>query len=453
MAKAQYANPSLWWRLSWQLSLVFVAVVAAVIVGLCVYGAMILSPNVGTEDKLTAVLDEALGREADGRLVIIDSPRLRSLKAEAERLWFIVADQDGRTVSYGAIPEAYRGLADYIRLIKEGDIRGARETEESASIDAIETRLGAFRVMYGGNPSRSSTFLTMLIETYPIYIPLLAVALPAVFLAVPRIVGRALRGISDVAREAAEIEPLRQGARLPVNGIPREVSPLVTAFNGALERLETEFRKRQRFLIDAAHELRTPIAIMQTRIDGMPDGRERQRLLDDVARLAEAAEQLLDFERNDQAADLDEIVDLVDIARTVVADLAPLAITAGYQICFQSKVESLERRGSPSALPRAVSNLVRNAIDHGGNSGMITVSVSASGAGRISVADEGPGIPAEHRQLVFEPFYRVTPKSRGAGLGLSLVKQVAANHGGGVSIESSAAGTRVTIELASVRPA
>ncbi|MBX5185987.1 HAMP domain-containing histidine kinase [Rhizobium sp. NZLR5] len=450
MAKVQYANPSLWWRLSWQLSIVFVAVVAAVIVGLCVYGAMILSPNVAMEYRLTAALDEALIRDTQGKLVIVDSPRLSAFKAESDRLWFVVAAPDGQTVSYGAVPEAYQVLGPYVHLIKEADIRGAAFTGESASIDSVETGIGPFRVMYGGNPSRSATFLTMLTETYPIYVPLLAVALPAVFFAVPRIVGRALRGISDVARAAAAIEPRRQGARLPVSGIPREVSPLVTAFNSTLERLENEFRKRQRFLIDAAHELRTPIAIMQTRIDGMPDGRERQRLLDDVARLAEAAEQLLDFERNDQAADLDETVDLVGIGRTVVADLAPLAIAGGYQICFQSEVESLERRGSPSALPRAVSNLVRNAIDHGGNGGMITVAVSrsASGGGRISVADEGPGIPAEHRELVFEPFYRVTPRSKGAGLGLSLVKQVAANHGGAVSIESSAAGTRVMIELA-----
>ncbi|WP_184467392.1 sensor histidine kinase [Rhizobium esperanzae] len=449
MAVTGNVNPSLRWRLSWQLSLVFVAVVAAVIVGLCVYGAMILSPNVGTKDRLIAALGEALNRDAQGRLVIADSRRLSAFKAESERLWFVAATPDGQTVSYGAVPEAYQALGPYVHLIKEADIRGAASTGESATIDSAEARIGPFRVMYGGNPSRSATFLTMLAETYPIYVPLLAIALPAVFFTVPRIVGRGLAGISDVAREAAAIEPLRQGARLPVSGIPREVSPLVTAFNDTLERLENEFRKRQRFLIDAAHELRTPIAIMQTRIDGMPDGHERQRLLGDVARLAEAAEQLLDFERNDQAADLDETVDLVGIARSVVADLAPLAIAGGYQICFQSETESLERRGSASALPRAISNLVRNAIDHGGNRGMITVSVSrsASGGGRISVADEGPGIPAEHRELVFEPFYRVTPRSKGAGLGLSLVKQVAANHGGEVGIESSAAGTRVTIEL------
>ncbi|MBB5576053.1 sensor histidine kinase [Rhizobium paranaense] len=445
MREAKSLNPSLWWKLSWQLSLVIVAVVGVVIVGLCAYGATILSPNEWMEDRLIAAVEEALTQDSGGKLAIADKPRLRSLEAENEGPWFLVSTLDGKTASYGTVPAPYADLANYVRLIKRADIQGSPDTSEIASIDVVETAFGEARVMYGGNPSRSSTFLVMLTKTYPIYAPLLVIALPAVFFTVPRIVRRALTGVSDVARKASEIEPRRHGARLPADGIPKEVAPLVVAFNGTLERLESESRKRQRFLIDAAHELRTPIAIMQTRIDGMPEGLERKRLSDSVARLADTAEQLLDFERNDQAADLNETVDLVEIARMVVADLAPVAIAAGYQISFQSDVESLERKGSPSALPRAISNLVRNAIDHGGNTGMITVSVSADG--QINVADEGPGIPPEHQELVFEPFYRVTPKSKGAGLGLSLVKQVAANHGGEVSIKSGPTGTRVALQL------
>lgn len=445
MREANRSNPSLWWRLSWQLSLVFVAVVATVIIGLCVYATSILSPNEGIQDKLTAALEEALTRDSQGRLVIADSPRLRAFKAENDGLWFLVAAPNGETASYGVIPAPYADLARYVHLIKGADIREAPGTTEIASIDRVHTAQGEYRVMYGGSSSRSSAFLAILAKTYLIYTLLLAVALPAVFFTVPRIVGRALAGVNDIARKASEIEPRRHGARLPVDGIPKEVAPLVIAFNGTLERLENEFQKRQRFLIDAAHELRTPIAIMQTRIDGMPEGQDRRRLLNDVARLAEMAEQLLDFERNGQATDLHETVDLVEIARTAVADLAPLAIAAGYQISFENDVESLERRGSPSALPRAISNLVRNAIDHGGNSGMITISVSADG--EINVADEGPGIPAEHRELVFESFYRVTPRSTGAGLGLSLVKQIVANHRGQVSMTSGTTGTQVAIRL------
>ncbi len=134
-----------------------------------------------------------------------------------------------------------------------------------------------------------------------------------------------------------------------------------------------------------------------------------------------------------------------NVARMVVANFAPLAIAAGYEISFQSRVESLERRGCPSALPRAIGNLVRNAIDHGGNTGMISVSVSADGA--VSVTDEGPGIPPEHQELVFESFYRVTPRSTGSGLGLSLVKQVAAKHRGQVTLVSGPGGTRVRLKV------
>jgi len=445
MRVANRSNPSLWWKLSWQLSLVIVAVVAAVIIGLCVYGAMILSPNVAMERKMSAVVAEAVERDPQGKFQLRDIPVLRSLKEQNSGLWYVVATTDGVSVSYGTVPAPYAKLAHLAHLFQDADIRGSAGTNEIASVENVETAVGEVRILFGGFADKGWPVLAILAGTYPIYVSLIVVALPAIFLAVPRIVRRALARVSDVAHQASQIEPRRYGARLPVDGIPEEVAPLVIAFNGTLERLENEFRKRQRFLIDAAHELRTPIAIMQTRIDGMPEDRDRKRLLGDVARLAETAEQLLDFERNDQATDQHETVDLVEIARMAVADLAPLAIAAGYQIGFESEVESLERRGSPSALPRAISNLVRNAIDHGGNSGMITISVSAGG--QINVADEGPGIPAEHQELVFEPFYRVTPKSRGAGLGLSLVKHIVTNHRGQVSIKSGSTGTQVAIQL------
>ncbi|PDT37927.1 two-component sensor histidine kinase [Rhizobium sp. M10] len=447
MGGAENTNPSLWWRLSWQLSLVFVGVVTAVTIGLCFYGATILSPNVALEDHVTAALAPAAALDAEGRLEIRDTPELEALKRQYDGLWYVAATTNGSFVSYGTVPPVYAELVRLTYLFEGADIRGSVGTDEIASVESVETGIGELRVLFGGVADKGWPVITLMGAVYPIYVPLLTIALPAVFLAVPRIVGRGLASVSEVARKASEIEPRRYDARLPLDGIPREVAPLVVAFNEALGRLENEFRKRQHFLIDAAHELRTPIAIMQTRIDGTAEGQDRRRLLDDVARLAETAEQLLDFERNDQASDLQETVDLVEIARGVVADLAPLAIGAGYQISFQSEVESLKRKGSPSALPRAVSNLVRNAIDHGGNRGMITASVSDIGGGRISVTDEGPGIPAEHRELVFEPFYRVTPKSTGAGLGLSLVKQIALNHGGEVRIASAAAGTEVAIQL------
>ncbi|KKX27183.1 HAMP domain-containing sensor histidine kinase [Rhizobium sp. LC145] len=445
MRLADRINPSLWWRLSWQLSLVIIAVVVAVIIGLCIWATTVVSPNVAREDTITAVIAGAVEPDAQGRLQLRETPELKALNQEHRRLWYIVATTDGTSVSYGVVPQVYTEIAHLTHLFQDADLRGSKSTTEIASIENVETVVGEVRILFGGFNDLGWPALALLARSYPIYIPLVAIAVPTIFLSVFLIVRHAVARVSDVAQKASEIEPRRPEARLPVDGIPKEIAPLVVAFNGTLGRLEDEFRKRQRFLIDAAHELRTPIAIMQTRIDGMPEGQERRRLLDDVARLAETAEQLLDFERNDQASDLHEAVDLVEIARMIVADLAPLAIAAGYQIAFQSDVESLERNGNRPALQSAIGNLVRNAIDHGGNEGMITVSVSR--AGMVSVRDEGPGIPVEHQELVFEPFYRVTPKSKGAGLGLSLVKQIVANHRGQVSLKSGSTGTQVAIEL------
>ncbi|RYZ87352.1 MAG: sensor histidine kinase, partial [Proteobacteria bacterium] len=215
-------NTSLWWKLSWQLSLVFVAVVAAVIVGLCVYGAMILSPNVGLKDRLTHALEDSLTHDQQGRLVIEESAQLKEFKGENDGLWFVAATQDGQLASFGITPDYYQGLTPFVRLIRDGDIRGASGTQEKASIDAIETPLGEVRVMYGGNTSTTDNILTMLTSLAPVYVPLLVIALPAMFLTIPRIVGRGLAGLKDVAKMAPEIDPRRPGTRLPVRKVPKE---------------------------------------------------------------------------------------------------------------------------------------------------------------------------------------------------------------------------------------
>ena len=127
------------------------------------------------------------------------------------------------------------------------------------------------------------------------------------------------------------------------------------------------------------------------------------------------------------------------MVRTVVADLAPLALSAGYDISFETQIARYEMQANPFTLPRAISNIVRNAIDHGGNRGTIHVSVLANG--EIAIADEGQGIAEDQQERIFEPFYRVTPRSTGAGLGLSLVKQIVTNHNGQILLESSAFGS------------
>jgi signal transduction histidine kinase len=267
----------------------------------------------------------------------------------------------------------------------------------------------------------------------------LGIALPglllmgtATFIATPVIVQRAFRGLDTTADQARRIDIHQRGARLSVERIPLEVVPLVTAVNDALARLDQGYARHKRFVADAAHELRTPIAILNTRLESLAPGPDKTRLLEDAARLATLAEQLLDIQRLDRCGHPFARVDLVRVAQGAAADLAPLAIAAGYELALDAPTTPIETIGDAAALERALTNLVQNAIQHGPRRGTIGIRVSRPAS--IEVTDEGAGIPAEQREQIFEPFYRLTPLDRGAGLGLNMVREIVHLHGGHVSV-------------------
>ena len=110
----RFPNTSLWWRLNWQLSLLFVGTTALVIVGLCIYGAMILSPNVSMEHRLLNALEGSLSYEPGRGLRIEDSEQLRALKNDTPNLFFYAAAPDGTAVAYGNIPAAYIQLTKFV---------------------------------------------------------------------------------------------------------------------------------------------------------------------------------------------------------------------------------------------------------------------------------------------------------------------------------------------------
>jgi signal transduction histidine kinase len=246
------------------------------------------------------------------------------------------------------------------------------------------------------------------------------------------VIKRAFAGIDTTAEEARRIDFRRHGSRLSADRLPLEVAPLVSAVNDALKRLDDGYARHQRFVADAAHELRTPIAILNTRLESLPAGPDKIRLLEDSARLATLAEQLLDIQRFDQCRNPFVRVDLVAVAQSVAADLAPLAIAAGYELSLETASDRTETLGDRSALERALTNLVQNAIQHGGRRGTIRIHVGSTAT--IDVTDEGDGIPPSERNRIFDPFYRLTSLDRGAGLGLNMVREIARLHGGHVAV-------------------
>jgi two-component system, OmpR family, sensor histidine kinase TctE len=162
-----------------------------------------------------------------------------------------------------------------------------------------------------------------------------------------------------------------------------------------------------------------------------------------VDRLANLAEQLLDLQRLDAVRN-DENIDLVTLVRRVAADLAPLLIASDRTI--EVMVDTARPiRGDMGAIERVVTNLVQNAIEHGGRH--VTIRVLGTS---FEVEDDGPGIPPEERERVFEPFHRLRPRSTGTGLGLNLVQQVVERHGGQVTILGApGGGTIVRVEFPS----
>lgn len=253
----------------------------------------------------------------------------------------------------------------------------------------------------------------------------------------------AVRRVLDPLRQAeAEVDGLDPGnmsARLSEPFAPREVHTLVAAFNRALGRLEDAIAALRTFTANAAHELRTPLAIMQLGVDRLPEGRDRDELSRNTLYMTRLVGQMLDLAQAD-ALMIDEAheVDLADVAREVVAALAPKAFEQDRDLRFEQAGDALAL-GHDEAISRMMRNLIDNALAH--TSGDTPVEIVAGPGPQFSVRDHGPGIPAADRKRIFERFWRGDRRaSNGAGLGLGIVKRLVEAHNGTIDVEDAAGG-------------
>ncbi|WP_234822829.1 sensor histidine kinase [Ensifer adhaerens] len=379
----------------------------------------------------------ALKRNASGKFELADTADLARVRIKQPDFWFIARSEKGEIIEAGDVPDIYRGMSGVLGRMTYSDIRDdGPPSHYLAVIRRMTNEEGTFTV-FGQGTLLSQPSLILSFSRLFVAPMLVLLALVTIF-GVPRIVNRAIRGISDLARETDEIDIAHRSHRLAETAVPSEVRPLVRGINSALHRLDQSYGQHQRFILDAAHELRTPVAILQARLDLLACGPERDRLVSDCERISALAEQLLDLQRLEANARPFTSVELVALCRTVAADLAPLAIDEGYDLSFEQNTEQSLIQGDAASLERAVTNLVQNAIEHAGNQGVIVVRVEPDGV--IEISDDGPGIPEAERQRVFEAFYRLKPRDRGAGLGLNLVLQIAERHNGRISILTSPTG-------------
>jgi signal transduction histidine kinase len=391
------------------------------------------------DEQITPLIAQAVVRESDGRLVVRMTNELVELRSETPNLWFIAEDDSGRSVTLGRIPDIYASFRGKLGEVSYAHMRGRSAPYDMSAVLRREAGpAGPLTILAHGKLTELSivVLLTSSIGALPI---VLLLVLISVF-TTPWIVRRSLAGLSRIAREAEQIDASRRGRRLSEDHVPEEIAPLVRAVNDALRRLDEGYERQQRFIASAAHELRTPIAILRVKVEAAQEPATRQ-LGRDVERLGTLAEQLLDLQRLDTDRTR-EIVDLASLVRRVAGDLAPLLIASAHTI--EVRVEgSLPILGDEAAIERVMSNLVQNAVEHGGRNVIVRVLGTA-----FEVEDDGPGIPGDQRERVFEPFHRLRPRSTGTGLGLNLVQQVVERHAGRVSIIGApGGGTIVRVEF------
>ena len=270
--------------------------------------------------------------------------------------------------------------------------------------------------------------------------------------------GRALRPLRSFAAQVESIQPGNLAQCKVSEDVLPEFQRFSRSFNGMIDRLDAGFTAQRQFTGNAAHELRTPLALMQAQLelfsaehaDVTPETAAFLSLLQEqTERMAQMTKILLEMSEL-RTVPCDDRVELAPMIEEIFTDLAPLA---------ESKCIALEAEGgavltgSDPLLYRLLFNLTENAICYGRPDGAVRIAVSeADGNVQIRVRDHGPGIPEAYRESVFQPFFRVD-KSRsrahgGVGLGLSLVWEIAALHGGTVQIERSGAdGTVMLVTL------
>jgi signal transduction histidine kinase len=249
---------------------------------------------------------------------------------------------------------------------------------------------------------------------------------------------KALLSVGRMAREAERIEIDRLDERIAVPPARDELARLATTLNAMLDRLARGVQQRERLIADASHELRSPLAAMRAEIDVALDAGEPSREVlesarEEVDRLARIVDDLLTLARLDAGALVPEPapVALLELAREVAAGLAPLGVpidVAGAPVSVAA-----DRRH----LHRALVNVVDNAVKASPPGAPVTIAVwRRDGHAGLTVADAGPGVPADERERIFERFARLdAARGRGgSGLGLAIARELVEAHGGSLHV-------------------
>lgn len=266
-------------------------------------------------------------------------------------------------------------------------------------------------------------------------------------------VRRTLAPLNRLAELASQIDPGNSTVRLPEAGIPAETLPLVASVNKCLDRLDEGLRRQREFNANAAHQLRTPLAVLAANIDSMADSATAAKLRYDVEIMTRIVQQLLLVAKLETLnLQLDEPVDLCQTARQTAENLGPLAISRRRTLEVEEPAAPVLVQGNGFVVGVAISNLIENALNHSPEGRAVRIRVTPSPS--VEIEDCGPGIPAALREKVFERFWRGDTNKDGAGLGLAIVRRIMSAIHGTVSVaDNPEGGAHFTLQFDAWRQA
>ncbi len=315
------------------------------------------------------------------------------------------------------------------------------------------TPTGEVRVFAGNSPEQTAEAVRALQSALLIGVPIVMAMLAG---AVWGLTGRALRPVEEIRAEVTEISGAAMERRVSVPSTGDEIERLAETMNAMLARLEASSSRQREFVADASHELQSPLTTFRTQLEvaaAHPDETAWPSLVDDLLadsdRMERLVRDLLFLAREDSGESLGAAT-LLDLDTLVLEEVARLRPRSGV-VVDASAVSAAPVYGRAEDLARMVRNVLENAVDHAGSSVLVQTGVSADGI-RLEVVDDGPGVPLELRDRVFERFVRAEPDRQrreygGTGLGLPIALAIARRHAGDATMSTSEAGTSVTITL------
>jgi len=447
------AAVSLQRRLAWRLFAVLVAALTLAFVGFLYRAAVVVD---GLDDASLQAQAEAISNRlsvSDGEVRVVLPAITREAYMRPDHAYFFVVYGPGERVMATSSEALARELGPYIPAGTAA--RFFRVETSPLAYYGYVTGASGLRIVVAQSEVHRDVLADSMLDEFTAAIVwwVIPVILVAVWIGVITI-RAGLAPLEAVSSSAREIGPANLSGRLGEDKVPIEILPLVRAINGALDRVEKGYQAQRRFAADAAHQLRTLLALLQARLDGAGSGAVSvEPMRGDVSRLNRVVGQLLRVARVDAAhLDLAAEVNLNEVAARVVSELAPLAVREGRSLALEREADVVGARGDRDLIAEALANLVENALAHTPGGTAVTVRVRRDVA--LEVLDEGPGVPEAHRSAVFERFWRGPDRGRsGAGLGLSIVADIARLHGGRATVSSRpGGGAAFVLELPAIAP-